>query len=272
MKKVLVIAILMLYLFGMIAFVLADNDAEISDDKNESISSGDNDRNYDDNKSVTDDKNESDKQETNKEKNQAKIKIHERDRIRAHLDSSEVPENCTKTGESLKCWLNGERTMTITAGKSGNTIIQVKGVNASTDVSLYKSEGKLYGVFDNNTKRILSPEQVEEKVRERNQVRFEEHNITLDEDGYYRIQSEKRARLFFLFNVKERVRTQIDAGTGEIVRKRNSWWGFLARDTKSEPLLGESCATVSSNSTDICCIRKGYDAWDADKADCVFSE
>ena len=196
-----------------------------------------------------------------------------KNRLQIHLNATECPDNCTCAGSTIKCWINGQREMTVVAGRSGNVIVQVKGVNASTNVTLYKSEGKLYGVFEGNeTKRIMTPEQVQEKIREKKQKRWEEHNITLDEDGYYRVQSKKKARLFLLIPVREKVRTQIDAETGEIVRVRNPWWGFLARDMKEEPLVGASCGTVTPGYNDECCVNKGYDAWDAEAVECIFNE
>ena len=193
-----------------------------------------------------------------------------RNRIRAFNGTGECPENCTCAGSTVKCGLKGERTMTITAGKSGNTIIQVTGINASTKVELYKSEEKLYGVFNGETKRILTPEQVQEKIRERKQKTWEEHNITLNEEGYYRVQSKKKARLFLLIPVREKVRTQIDAETGEIIKIRNPWWGFLANDIKEELLVGASCGTVNPDNVDECCQNKGYDAWDSEAFGCFF--
>ena len=50
--------------------------------------------------------------------------------IRAQMNASECPDDCTCTGSSIKCsFENGTRVMTITAGKSGNTIVQVKNAN-----------------------------------------------------------------------------------------------------------------------------------------------
>lgn len=156
----------------------------------------------------------------------AKIKGNH-NKIDSSFNQSNCPSNCTCSGSVTKCWLNGTRVMTIAAGKSGNIIIQVKGINASTNVTLYKSDGKLYGEFKNNkTKRIMTPEQIEEKIKEKNQVKWEEHNITLDENGYYQMQSKKKARLFLIIPVREKVKTQIDAETGEIIKLRNPWWDF----------------------------------------------
>ncbi len=261
MKKILVIAILALFLFSMMGFALANNETNQTDNDDDDLDLNETE--------VTDEENETDDElpnitRTNKTKDL-------KERLQIYLNATECPEDCICSGSTIKCLVNGQRTMTIIAGRSGNIIIQVKGVNATTSVTLYKGDGKLYGEFNNETKRIHDPEQIKEKIRQRKQARWEEHNITLDEDGYYRVQSKKKARLFFLIPVREKVRTQIDAETGEIIKIRNPWWGFLARDIRG-PVLGGSCATVSPDSVDECCIDKGYDIWDAEEGECVFSE
>jgi trehalose-6-phosphatase len=61
---------------------------------------------------------------------------------------------------------------------------------------------------------------------------LENGSINLTEDGYYQVQTKKKARLFWLVPVREKFRAQVDAETGEIIKIRNPWWGFLARDNK----------------------------------------
>jgi len=154
-----------------------------------------------------------------------------------YANQSDCPNNCTCTGSTIKCEIEGGRIMNITAGKSGNLIVQVKKVNMSTNVTLYKSEkGEVYGVFRNNETRIINllPDQVQEKIRNKTKAKLENQTIELDEDGIYQIQGKKKARLFFLFSVRERVRMQIDCETGELVKARNPWWGFLANDVEEE--------------------------------------
>ncbi len=254
MRKTGVSIVLAILLISFVGFALADNDSSGGNQDNNGLQNQENNSGEDSNL-----------QNQIQHIKQNKNKIHA-------FNGTDCPENCTCTGSSTKCYLNGQREMTINAGKSGNIIVQVKGVNASTNVTLYKSEGKLYGEFGNETKRVLTPEQVQERVRERKQVRWESHNITLDEDGYYRVQSKKKARLFLLIPVREKVRTQIDAETGEIIKVRNPWWGFLANDVKEEPLLGTNCGTVSPDAADECCVNKGYDVWDSEAEECIFSE
>jgi hypothetical protein len=159
------------------------------------------------------------------------------------------PDNCTCDGSAMKCKTqDGNREMIIRAGKSGNTIVQVKNVNMSTSVALFKADdGGVFGVFRNNeTKRIILPDEARERLheamkqrikeeqRERRQIMLEDENITLNEEGYYEVKAKKKARLFWIVPVKERINTQIDAETGEIIKQRNPWWGFLARDVRVE--------------------------------------
>ncbi len=160
-----------------------------------------------------------------------------------YSNQSECPEECACSGSTVKCELdNGTRVMTVFAGKSGNVIVQVKNTNMSTNVTLYKSDGKLVGVFNGNvTKEILLPDQIRERIQEhlmerdqkRNRTReinFTDENMTLGEDGYYYIQGKKKARLFWIIPVKEKLQYDIDAETGQIIKTKTRWWGFLARD------------------------------------------
>jgi hypothetical protein len=164
--------------------------------------------------------------------------------------------------------------MTIKAGNSGNIIVQVKGIQAQTQVQLYKEDGKLYGQFKNNiTKRILSPEQIQEKIQEKLQIRnCSCDNIELNEEEVYEVQTQKQAKLFGLFKVQKKVRLNYDASNGELIKQQNSWWGFLAKDAEEELIVGATCGTVSPTGRDECCQNKGYDSFNSEKGDCVFSE
>lgn len=261
-KRGILIGIILIAVFGIIAninYVLADNSNSSGQKNNGAISSD----NSDNNENVGE--NELGKEYGNITR--------ERNRLRTQANGSECPVNCTCSGSATKCRLqNGTREMTITAGKSGNIIFQVKEVNASTNVTLYHHDGKVYATFENNkTKRIMTPEQVQERIKEKEKAKLEEHNMSLDEDGYYRVQSKKKARLFYLFPVREQIRTQIDAETGEIIKIRNPWWGFLANDVDDETLLGESCGTVTPGQNDECCQNKGYDYWNSANEQCEFN-
>lgn len=174
--------------------------------------------------------------------NKEKI-IREKNRIKNnYANNSECPESCICSGSTLKCeFENGTRVMNVHAGNSGNTILQVKNINASTNVTLYKSDGKVYGVFKNNeTHEIILPDQARERIKEMEQIKekrrinWTEENITLNEEGFYEIQAKKKSRLFWIFPVKEKFQSNVDAETGEVIHVRKAWWGFLARDIQEE--------------------------------------
>lgn len=162
---------------------------------------------------------------------------HEKERIKNHYNHTfECPEECTCAGSTMKCTLASGRTMTIYAGNSGNVIIQIKGINSSTNVTLYKEDGKVYGVFRNNvTKEIHLPDEVMDELKKDKHHRnlsLENGSINLTDDGYYQVQTKKKARLFWLVPVREHMRAEVNAETGETVKIRNPWWGFLARDVR----------------------------------------
>ncbi|MCF7910192.1 hypothetical protein K9L16_00780 [Candidatus Pacearchaeota archaeon] len=155
--------------------------------------------------------------------------------LRANADPGNCPTDCVCQGAVTRCQYQEGREMTIRAGNSGNTIVQVKNQNMSTKVELYKAEGKIYGVFGDKTKEVkYLPDEVPEKVRDRIQKRIQNYTMELDENGTYQIQARKQARLFGVIPVKEKVQLEMNAETGEITRVRNPWWGFLARDIEAE--------------------------------------
>jgi len=156
-------------------------------------------------------------------------------RNRLRLNASEIPENCTRTGSVIKCNIEGGRVMAVMAGQSGNTIVQVRGVNMTTRAELYHHNGEVYGVFENETRAIeYLPDQLREKIRERTQARLNNTNITLNENGEYEYGAEKESRFLGLFKVREKVKWHINSETGEIISEKGPWWGFLAKDIEEE--------------------------------------
>lgn len=182
------------------------------------------------------------RQEFGEEERRQIIREEHKLEIRERLNRSECPLDCECSGSTIKCEITDSdtnqtrRELTIHAGRSGNTIIQIKGFNASTNVTLYKSDdGRIYGIFrGNETRRIILPDEVRDRIRARIQAKLGNESINLTEDGKYEVQARKEARLFFLFKVRERINAQVDSETGEVLNTRNPWWGFLARDVKLE--------------------------------------
>lgn len=212
---------------------------------------------------------------TDNEKPKTSKTCEEKERIKSNIRATECPNDCICTGSVTKCtFANGTREITITAGKSGNVIVQVKGINASTTLTLYKSDdGKLYSVNKNNeTKKIrILPDQVREKIREKLAKQFENESISLDENGIYEYSAEKKSKLFAMFPIKAMVKAEIDPETGKIIKVTNPWWSFLAKDDKSEEILGASCGTVTPGENDACCKTKEYDIWNPQTSECEFN-
>ncbi len=203
---------------------------------------------------------------------QTQVQEIKQERKRIRIQEGECAENCTCTSSTVKCELeNGGRIMTITAGRSGNIIVQVKGINASTTVTLYKSEGKVYGEFRNKTKEVrVMPDMARSRVRKEIERQLEEEEIELGEDAIYTYKAKKRVKLLGFIRTRVRVRAEINSETGELIKIRHSWWTFLTSDD-SEPLNDVSCETVSSDSRNQCCIDEGYDLYNTETDDCEFS-
>jgi len=205
---------------------------------------------------------------------QIKKIIRAENRIKTNAKVWECLLGCTCTGSTVKCLLANGRELTIYAGNSGNVIVQVKGENMTTNVTLYKLNKKLYGVFRNNETREIKalPDQVKERIRERLERQLENENISLDDNGTYQYQADRKARLFAFIPVTVMVRAEIDPETGNIIKiSKNPWWFFLARE-ESQQIVGASCGTVSPGSNDACCQNKGFDVWNSATNQCEFSQ
>lgn len=166
------------------------------------------------------------------EKPKISKRCEEKERLKIKQRPTECPEECTCSGSTIKCTLQSGREMTITAGKSGNVIVQVKGENMTTNVTLYKSGDKVYGLFKNNeTKEVkVLPDQVKEKIKEKIKARLENEKMVLNENGEYEFKAQKRARLFLIIPIKIVVDADVDAETGDVSNVQSQWWSFLARD------------------------------------------
>lgn len=146
----------------------------------------------------------------------------------------ECPSGCECTGSVTECLLkDGTRTITIIAEESGNIIIQIRGVEVQTKVILYHHAGKIYGEFKGVQREIkILPDEAKEKVEEEIGTEIEEEEIELDEEGEYNIKAKKKARLFWIFPVSEKIQTVVNSETGIVGKVDVPWWDFLARDIK----------------------------------------
>jgi hypothetical protein len=157
------------------------------------------------------------------------------------VESTEATEASIKI--EIQSQFREQRVMVIFAGNSGNIILQVKGINATTLVQLYKANGTIYGVTGNNETILISyfPDEIREKILERISMPADSNEtIELDEDGKYQVDTEKNARFIGIFKVKEHVRFHVDPETGNILNENAPWWGFLAGDESPENTTNSS--------------------------------
>lgn len=240
MKKVMSLLLIFSLLFAM-GFVLAENETNVSEDMPVPTLYGERDIPQKQPREV--------KPVQERQAIAIQKVIQTRNRLMIQQSNGTCPENCTCDGSSMKCQTqDGNREMIIRSGNSGNTIVQVKNSEMNTNVALFKADdGEVFGVFKGEqTKRIILPDEARERIkekmkerikeneRERKQIMLEDEEMELNEEGVYEHQARKRAKLFWVIPVKERVNTQIDAETGSVIKQRNSWWGFLARDVKED--------------------------------------
>ncbi|MEK6906109.1 MAG: hypothetical protein AABW81_00635, partial [Nanoarchaeota archaeon] len=144
--------------------------------------------------------------------------------IKHYYINGDCPEECTCTGSVVKCELASGRMMTVHAGKSGNVIVQIKGVNMSTNVTLYKNEnGTITGMFKGNKTREIKimPDEAKERIKEKIKNKIEKEDIKLDEFGIYKIRAHKKAKLFFIIPVSESVEGDVDSETGIVLIRKN---------------------------------------------------
>jgi hypothetical protein len=83
----------------------------------------------------------------------------------------------------------------------------------------------------------VMPDTASEKALEALGAKCEENgcSIELKEVGKgeqvkaaYEVQAKKQVKVLGLFRSKMKTQAQVDAETGEVIKTRNAWWGFLA--------------------------------------------
>lgn len=166
----------------------------------------------------------------------------------------QCPESCSCQGAVVSCPTETGKIMTIEAGRSGNIItITVGKTNVSTELELEqeivedeatgKNRTRLRAKLSNGRKGEIKvmPDTASKKALERLRLKVcsAENNCTIElkEVGKgnetrlaYEVQAERHFRILGLFRTKARVKAQVDAETGEIIRVKKPWWAFLATE------------------------------------------
>ena len=160
-------------------------------------------------------------------------------------NESECMQGCNCRGAVVTCETENGKTMSIQAGRSGNTIvITTQRTNASTELELEQelTEGnqtKLKAKLSNGERKELKimPDEAETKIREKLRVKecTSENNCSLElkeenQQLRYEMQIQRHSKILGIFSKKMRVRAEVDAETGELLQVDKPWWAFLATE------------------------------------------
>jgi len=217
MKKFLVGLFLCVFLMGLV--VAQDNDSvQLNDTDDLEINDTDDD---DDNKTDVD-------RSGRMKRNETRITIREKRNGEFKIDIREE-----RDGERTRFRL---RTDNISALTDLNITPEM--IGNATRLKIRLSNGR-------NAEIKIMPSTASERALERLRLKVcsTENNCTIElkETGQgndtrltYEVQIERHSRILGIFKAKMRVRGDVDAETGEVVRVNKPWWAFLATEPEEE--------------------------------------
>ena len=126
---------------------------------------------------------------------------------------------------------NGSKTILIKKISNKETSIESGNVSAITSNKLKSKENKLYFETTNGNKLInVLPDQAFLKVKEKTKVsRVRQIELKQEkEKPIYEIKAEKPIKIVAIFPATMKIKTKVDARTGDIISVKKPWWSFLA--------------------------------------------
>lgn len=158
-------------------------------------------------------------------------------------DGNQVSIQTANQGESSQLQVQ-------TQSEFGSTIRAQNGsVEAKTEMKMTQQQDgnqtKTYAQLSNGMKAEIKvmPDSASEKALEVLGAKCEETGcqIELKEVGKgeetkaaYEVKAQKQVKVLGFIRTQMRTQAQVDAGTGEVVKTRNAWWGFLAKKNLEE--------------------------------------
>lgn len=134
-----------------------------------------------------------------------------------------------------------------TSSEFGATIRSQDGnAEAKTEMKMSQGEdGKTYAELSNgmNAEIKVMPDTASERALEVLGAKCQETGceIELKEVGKkeetkaaYEVKAQKQVKVLGFIKAQMRTQAQVDAETGEVVKTRNAWWGFLAKKNLEE--------------------------------------
>lgn len=164
-------------------------------------------------------------------------------------NESECLQGCKCVGAVMSCITETGKTMTVTAGSSGNVIIIIiEKTNVTTELEIeqesVQNKTRIKAKVSRGYIEIkIMPDTASERALEKLKLKVcsIENNCTIvlkevsQREGTqlaYELQAERHGRILGLFRTKMQVKAQIDAENGEIIMVKKPWWAFLASEAE----------------------------------------
>jgi hypothetical protein len=149
-------------------------------------------------------------------------------------DDSDSENQTNNQGESSQLQVEAD-------SDSEKSILKSGGAEAKTSMTMSQdADGKNYAEFSNGMKAEIKvmPNTASAKALEVLGAKCEETGCKIelkevgkgeDKKAVYEVKAKKEVKALGFIKSQMRVSAQIDAETGEIIKTKNAWWGFLAK-------------------------------------------
>lgn len=170
-----------------------------------------------------------------------------------NLESGQLDASGSENGsgnEDSQAYANQVAVQTMNQGEASQlkvqtntqakTTLQAGNTEAKTSMQMSQGEdGKTYAELSNgmNAEVKIMPDSASQKALDALGANCAEKgcSIELKEVGKkeeakvaYEVQAKKQVKVLGLFRSQMNTEAQVDAETGEVIKTRNAWWGFLA--------------------------------------------
>ena len=267
MKQLIAFSFFAILLISMFSVALAENDSNNTIDDDNETELDDQEDDDDDDLNKTDDDDDENDNDSNRSRMKEQIKDRReelkddfkdrmeqlrgefKDKMREHNGSFRfenknitIRELSDDQKEIIAGRINAKTGLNLTAEDIGNgTVGEI--------LRAYLSNGRWAEVkVMPDVAALIALDRMKAKCDERNcSVELKEVGIGNKTRLAYVLETEKDSRLFLLFNKKMKAVAEIDAETGEVIKIRKPWWGFLAKEKNVDDTEIESELNISNS-------------------------
>jgi len=149
---------------------------------------------------------------------------------------AECPSGCTCDEDEVKCPTGGP--IDFEVGPKGGRVSIEKGSGEMMQVSegqvsvqtkeklIFRNRSMIMTTAKGDIEVKVMPSEVSNKAQ--TQLRMNEFDIELKEDGMYNVKGQSQVRILGLFKTEMQVESKINAQTGTVEETKKPWWSFLA--------------------------------------------